>query len=39
MLPRNLLNQLELVRGGNFAGEGLYESTPNNALASNRMQM
>jgi hypothetical protein len=39
MLPRNQFNQLELVRGGNFAGEGRYASTPNNALAIDRMQM
>jgi len=39
MLPRNQFNQIELVRGGNFAGEELYESTPNNALTIDRMQM
>jgi len=39
MLPRNHFSRLEQVRGGSFTGERLYQSAPNNALTTDRMQM
>ncbi len=39
MLSKNPFSQLEQIRGGEFAGNALYECAPTNTLPTDRLQI